>query len=69
MKKLTKKELQLEEFHVQQWLYREFLGKLKKNNVKSVLVYIEDKNGAMRSFEHMINKKSHKRKVLSFLKD
>jgi hypothetical protein len=37
------KRKDIELFDAQQWLFREFLDKMKRNNVTSLLVYTKDK--------------------------
>ena len=40
-KKLKKSQ---PDFDAQSWLFREFLEKMKKNNIKSVFCFTEDKD-------------------------
>lgn len=44
-------------FTAQDWLFREFLDKMKRNNVTSLLVYTKDKEGNPRKFEWCMPKK------------
>ena len=53
-------------FTAQDWLFREFLDKMKRNNVKSLLVYTEDKEGNPRKFEWGMPKKI-RGKTLDFI--
>lgn len=57
-----KKEL----FTAQDWLFREFLDKMKRNNVISLLIYTKDKEGILRKFDWCMPKKI-KGKTLEFI--
>jgi hypothetical protein len=48
------------DFDAQSWLFREFLEKMKKNNVKSIFCFTEDKEGNQKSFEFCLTKKQKK---------
>lgn len=45
------------DFPAQDWLFREFLEKMKKNNVKKLLVYSVDKFNTPLFFEYGIAQK------------
>lgn len=54
-----------ESFTAQSWLFREFMDKMKKNNVRSLFVYSEDSEGNPQSFEWCVPKS--KKKMLEFI--
>lgn len=51
------------EWSAQSWLFREFLDKMKRNNVRSLLVYTEDNEGNPCKFEWMMPKKMKKETI------
>ncbi len=53
------------EFDAQNWLFREFMDKMKRNNVRKLLVYTEDKEGNPKLFEWRVQK--NKKKILKFI--
>ena len=59
--KNSNKEIQ--EFSAQSWLFREFLDKMKRNNVRSLLVYTEDNEGNPHKFEWMMPKRMKKETI------
>lgn len=63
--KLKEKTLRADHFSAQDWLFREFMDKMKRNNVKKILVYTEDAEGNSRSFEWCIPKS--KKKIIEFI--
>ena len=64
-KVMASKKTPPEEFTAQSWLFREFLDKMKRNNVKRLLVYTEDTDGNPESFEWCIPK--NKKKIIEFI--
>lgn len=65
--KLKKGELKTppEAFTAQSWLFREFMDKMQRNNVRSLLVYSEDAEGNPQCFEWCMPK--NKKKMLEFI--
>jgi hypothetical protein len=49
-----------ESFTAQSWLFREFMDKMQKNNVRSLLVYSEDSDGSPQLFEWCMPKNKEK---------
>ncbi len=43
---------ELEDWSAQDWLFREYLSKLKQNNVKRIFVITEDMNENQLTFTH-----------------
>lgn len=63
MSNAKKSNTEIQEFSAQSWLFREFLDKMKRNNVRSLLVYTEDNEGNPRKFEWMMPKKMNKETI------
>lgn len=54
-----------ESFTAQSWLFREFMDKMQKNNVRSLLVYSEDSDGSPQLFEWCMPK--NKKQLLELI--
>ena len=55
-----KQQKKLADFDAQSWLFREFLDKMKRNNVKSIFCFTVDKYKNKKAFEFCLTKKQKK---------